>query len=171
MLSLSYSPGFCKKLENNGGIKPEHQFQCSSNNSFNWVAHGLWAQSLNPGKCEDQKSIQLHPRYCAGDTIDQLPVDTIRKYMCTQPGASLLQSEWEKHGTCGDFSSAEQYFEKTQELFNALMLPEENLTPPSVFQWMKEHNEKLKNIRIGYDSKEIRVCYDKKWNYIDCPKN
>ena len=101
MLSLTYSPGFCAMLRSKGPIKPENKFQCDSNIDFGWVVHGLWAQALNPETCTeaDGRPFGLHPRYCLGDSIGQLPVDVIRQYMCTQPGAGLLQSEWEKHGS------------------------------------------------------------------------
>jgi len=173
MLSLSFSPAFCSRY---AGVSPDqipdkHRFQCAEGNSFGWVAHGLWAQTNNPQSCSSANGpIELQPRYCGGDDIAQLPAEVILPFLCTQPGAELLQGEWEKHGTCGEFATAKDFFAKTKELYDALVLPEENLKPPVLFQWLREHNPGLQGKYIGYQSKEIRICYDKSWSYTDCQK-
>lgn len=173
MLTLSYSPGFCKEQAGaspGGAIKAQHAFQCTSANTFGWIVHGLWPQSFRPKQCQDGgKTVEMHPRYCGGDRIGQVDPTVIRKYMCMQPGESLLQSQWEKHGSCGPFKTAEEYFAKTHQLFEALILPKEDLRPPRVFQVMKRDNPQLQQVRLGYASGEIRVCYNKDWQYIDCP--
>ena len=173
MLSISYSPGFCSTLKN---IDAHHKFQCDSNNNFTWVVHGLWAQSTNPPTCEylDKKigkikTIPLHPRYCKGDDIGLIPIDIISRYLCTQPGELLLQSEWKKHGTCGDFLDAEDYFKKTQELFNKLVFPETYIKEPDIFNWMVEHNHELKKEYLKFESHELRICYSRAFEYISCP--
>jgi ribonuclease T2 len=173
MLTLSYSPRFCKEQaasSPNGAIKAQYAFQCGKENTFGWIVHGLWAQSFRPKQCQDSgKTVEMHPRYCGGDRIGQVDPAVIRKYMCMQPSEFLLQGEWEKHGTCGPFNTAEEYFAKTRQLFEALTLPKEDLRPPKLFQVLKHDNPQLKNIRIGYESGEIRVCYNTNWQHTDCP--
>jgi len=172
-LTLSYSPRFCKEQAGTspgGAVEPQYAFQCGRGNTFGWIVHGLWPQSFRPKQCQGGgKTVEMHPRYCGGDHIGPVAPGIIRKYMCMQPGEFLLQSQWEKHGSCGPFKTAEEYFTKTQQLFEALNLPREDLRPPKVFHVLKRDNPQLKGVRIGYDSGEIRVCYNKDWQYIDCP--
>ncbi len=47
------------------------------------------------------------------------------------------------HSSCA-FDSAQQYFAKEQELFNALKLPDQKLSRDELFGWMKQHNPQLK---------------------------
>lgn len=173
MLALSYSPRFCRESARDfrtGAVRPHNAFQCEGGNAFGWVVHGLWAQSRHPGTCRDNgKPVALHPRYCRGDEVGPLDPRVIRQYLCVLPGESLLQGEWEKHGTCGGFGSAAEYFAKTRQLYEALVLPKEDVRPPRLFRVLKQANPGLKEVRIGYASGEIRICYDRKWQYIDCP--
>ncbi len=171
MLVYSWSPGFCDSMRGQDGNIPERlTFQCDSNIGFKWVVHGLWGQLNEPETCSNgNKPIPLHPRYCKGD-LPALPDNLILKYMCIQPGESLLQGEWEKHGACS-FDTAEEYFNKIKSLHQSLTLPEEGLTPPTIFQWMKDHNPALKNHKLGFDNNthELRICYSNTWDVINCP--
>ena len=173
MLSLSWSPAFCEKMiaRNDGNVPESLKFQCGPDNHFGWVVHGLWAQSLTPESCTtpDGKSMPLHPRYCGGD-LPALAPATIAPFMCTQPGADLLQGEWEKHGSCG-FDNPVAYFEKTRVLFNALVLPESNPGAKELFRWMKQNNPALKAVRLGFaaGANELQVCYTPGWQVRDCP--
>lgn len=162
MLSLSWSPSFCEsqKQKNNGKIPQHLQFQCNQAAKFGWVIHGLWPQNAQANSVED------HPRFCQGD-LPPVAESTIKKYMADSPGASLLQGEWEKHGACA-FNTAEDYFAKQKELFGNLNLPGSELSRKELFQWMKKFNPQLKNVRLNANHNELYICYDKKWQPMDC---
>jgi ribonuclease T2 len=175
MLALSWSPGFCDSQRRRGEVSKKAAFQCAESNHFGWIVHGLWAQSANPGTCEDisvtpPRKTEMHPRYCKGN-LPKLAPSEILPYMCMQPGEALLQGEWEKHGAC-DFDTATQYFEKERELFQALKLPDSTMPKNALFQWMKQHNPQLKGRWLGYEkhSGELRICYSKDFKVIDCQK-
>jgi ribonuclease T2 len=84
------------------------------------------------------------------------------------PGAALLQAEWEKHGAC-DFDSARAYFEKSQQLFNALKLPERNMPHTELEDWMKQQNPDLKDKKLLFRESEMYICYSTRFELIDCP--
>ena len=162
MLALSWSPGFCDiQREKYGNQLPSSsQYQCGSNRTLGWVVHGLWPQNANA------LSVTDHPRFCKGD-LSALPKDLLAQYLAISPGEQLLQGEWEKHGSCA-FDSAQQYFAKEQELFSSLKLPNQNLSRNELFRWMKQHNPQLKNAYLGASQNELFICYDKKWQVMNC---
>ena len=136
------------------------QYQCGNNRDLGWVVHGLWPQNANA------LSVTEHPRFCKGD-LPALPKDLLARYLAISPGEQLLQGEWEKHGSCA-FDSAQQYFAKEQELFSSLKLPNQHLSRNELFRWMKQHNPQLKNAYLGASRNELFICYDKKWQVINC---
>lgn len=162
MLALSWSPGFCDiQREKYGNQLPSSsQYQCGNNRTLGWVVHGLWPQNANA------LSVTDHPRFCKGD-FPALPKDLLARYLAISPGEQLLQGEWEKHGSCA-FDSAQQYFAKEQELFSSLKLPNQNLSRNELFRWMKQHNPQLKNAYLGASQNELFICYDKKWQVMNC---
>lgn len=164
MLALSWSPAFCEaqRHKNQGDIPQHLVYQCANNQNFGWVIHGLWPQNAKARSVED------HPRYCQGD-LPQVPPKVIEQYLPESPGAALLQGEWEKHGSCA-FESAESYFAKQKALFYSLKLPAKNLRRNDLFQWMRKHNPHLRGVYLGASQTELYVCYDKKWQVMDCPK-
>ncbi|HHF3476819.1 TPA: ribonuclease HI [Haemophilus influenzae] len=162
MLALSWSPGFCDiQREKYGDQLPySSQYQCGNNRTFGWVVHGLWPQNANA------RAVSDHPRFCKGD-LPALPKGLLAQYLAISPGEKLLQGEWEKHGSCA-FDSAQQYFAKEQELFNALKLPNQKLSRDELFGWMKQHNPQLKNAYLRASRNELFICYDKKWQVMNC---
>lgn len=162
MLTLSWSPGFCdSQREKYGNQLPKSlQYQCGTDRSLGWVVHGLWPQNANA------RSVADHPRFCQGD-LPALPKSELESYLMMSPGEKLLQGEWEKHGSCA-FDSAQQYFAKELELFNSLQLPNQNLSRNELFRWMKQHNPQLKNAYLGASRNELFICYDKKWQVMNC---
>lgn len=162
MLALSWSPGFCDiQREKYGDQLPySSQYQCGNNRTFGWVVHGLWPQNANA------RTVSDHPRFCKGD-LPALPKGLLAQYLAISPGEKLLQGEWEKHGSCA-FDSAQQYFAKEQELFNALKLPNQKLSRDELFGWMKQHNPQLKNAYLRASRNELFICYDKKWQVMNC---
>ncbi|WP_434525736.1 ribonuclease T2 family protein [Photorhabdus asymbiotica] len=183
-LAINYSPAFCdnkkneiKRLQKSNKIaKSQREYekfelQCFSENKFAWILHGLWAQSCN-GKtmdqCRDWSDVRKHPRLCKGD-LPQLDYQVIKPYLCTSPGADLLQGEWEKHGVCA-FETPEQFFSKQQELFNGLVLPNSRLSNEQLIQFLQENNPSLKGKTIQINRDEFYICYSKEFEIIDCPK-
>ncbi|BBE87447.1 TPA: ribonuclease HI [Haemophilus influenzae] len=162
MLALSWSPGFCDiQREKYGDQLPySFQYQCGNNRTFGWVVHGLWPQNANA------RAVSDHPRFCKGD-LPALPKGLLAQYLAISPSEQLLQGEWEKHGSCA-FDSAQQYFAKEQELFNALKLPNQKLSRNELFGWMKQHNPQLKNAYLKASRNELFICYDKKWQVMNC---
>ncbi len=179
-LAVNWSAAYCEKVQTDitaatdqqtiAKLQQENQFQCFSENRFGWVLHGLWASSC-AGKsltqCTDLTEIKDHPRFCQGD-LPALSFSDIKPYLCMSPGAALLQAEWEKHGAC-DFDSARAYFEKSQQLFNALSLPARNLPHAELDAWMKQHNPDLKDKNLLFRESEMYICYSTRFDLIDCP--
>lgn len=168
MLALSYSPKFC-----NGNAKRQktHPHQCK-NNDFGLIVHGLWPQSL---VATDYKQ---HPRNCVNTPA--INTNTLKQYLCLIPGVKLIQSEWEKHGSC-HYKNAVDYLTKTKQLFKQLILPKWSKnnpppkTPKQVNKILKHFNPKLltKDIIVkfkGRDLNEIRICYDLEYQYTSCYK-
>jgi len=109
-LALSWSPQFCSSVNPNSG---KYAHQCRKNN-FKFVVHGLWPQiKTAKNKCE-------HPRNCETSAVDQ---SIIKQMMCMMPSESLIQGEWQKHGTCSGMST-QAYFDQTAQLWNRLNKPD-----------------------------------------------
>lgn len=183
-LALSWSPDYCQKIQNDIAklnsdgksaeakqLEQHNKLQCFSNNQFKWVVHGLWASSCDGkslAECKDLADIKKHPRFCKGD-LAQLPYKEIKPFLCMTPSAELLQGEWEKHGAC-DFSSPVKYFKKAHVLFSALKTPTEKLDQAELARWMDTYNPKLAHKKLGFYGIEMYVCYNKKFEPIDCPQ-
>ncbi len=163
-LALSWSPAFCQKQKrNNNGKVPQHlKFQCDGSQQFGWVIHRLWPQS---GKA---KHIDEHPRYCQGD-LPMVAENTIKTYMPESPGATLLQGQWEKHGACA-FNQPAEYFSKQKALYQELNLPRSAMSSSDLFKWMRANNPQLNGVYLGGGKDEFYICYDKKWQPMDCPR-
>lgn len=161
-LVLSWSPGFCDEQREryNGNIPQSLTIQCGAK-QYGWVIHGLWPQNANA------RSVSDHPRFCQGD-LPMVDPQIIKKYLLDSPSAELLQGEWEKHGACR-FNRPEDYFEKQQNLYRALVFPNQNLSRKELFAWMKSHNPTLKTAYLGASRNELFICYDLNWKVINCP--
>lgn len=98
LLNLSWSPEFCATH----GDSPE----CGRNLGF--VVHGLWPQDANgdyPQHCSD----------ASGPGDPQAETDIF-------PTASLVEHEWETHGTCSGLS-ANDYFAEIHKAYAAVKVP------------------------------------------------
>ncbi len=98
LLNLSWSPEFCATH----GDSPE----CGRNLGF--VVHGLWPQDANGD----------YPQHCSdvpGPANPQADTDII-------PTASLVEHEWETHGTCSGLSAGD-YFAEIHKAFAAVRIP------------------------------------------------
>jgi ribonuclease T2 len=98
LLNLSWSPEFCATH----GDSPE----CGRGLGF--VVHGLWPQDANGD----------YPQHCSdapGPSNPLADTDII-------PTASLVEHEWETHGTCSGLS-ADDYFREIHRAFAAVKIP------------------------------------------------
>ncbi|WP_407637110.1 ribonuclease T2 family protein [Chelonobacter oris] len=163
-LVLSWSPGFCQSLRsgNAGAVPKSAAYQCGGAQKFGWVIHGLWPQSATARRVSD------HPRFCLGD-LPPLEVGLLEKYLTHSPSLKLLQGEWEKHGACA-FSHAKDYFDKQQELFLQLKLPDYELKRADLFSWLRKNNPHLAGKYMAAGRDELQICYSLEWDVINCPK-
>lgn len=162
---LSWSPAFCSKQRERYGenLPNSLQYQCGLTQQFGWVIHGLWPQNERARRVSDQ------PRFCKGD-LPMVKQEVIEQFLPESPSASLLQGEWEKHGACA-FDSAVKYFEKQRELYRTLKLPTYELNRTELFHWLRKNNPQLKDVYLGSTRNGLFICYDLKWNVIDCPRS
>jgi ribonuclease T2 len=99
LLNLSWSPEFCSIQ----GTSP----QCAAPPGF--VVHGLWPQN-NDGS---------YPVFCserAGPTHPERNLDVT-------PDRSLLEHEWNKHGTCTTLAP-DDYFSLEHKAYHSLTIPD-----------------------------------------------
>jgi ribonuclease T2 len=98
LLNLSWSPEFCATH----GDSPE----CGRNLGF--VVHGLWPQDASGD----------YPQHCSdapGPANPQADTDIM-------PTASLVEHEWQTHGTCSGLG-ADDYFAEIHKAYAAVKLP------------------------------------------------
>jgi ribonuclease T2 len=98
LLNLSWSPEFCATH----GDSPE----CGRNLGF--VVHGLWPQDTSGD----------YPQHCSdapGPTNPQADTDIM-------PTASLVEHEWQTHGTCSGLGAAD-YFAAIHQAYAGVKLP------------------------------------------------
>src|SRR5690349_20641312 len=84
VLSLSWSPSFCKESEERGRDSGE---QCRGR-PYSFVVHGLWPQY--------EKGF---PRDCQVPA-PRLNRDTMKSMLDLMPAPRLVYHEWDNHGTC-----------------------------------------------------------------------
>lgn len=98
---LSWSPTYCLENDPNG-----KQFQCTKNKKYRFIVHGLWPQIAKGQKNSYCK--QVDPK---------LEGQIVEKYFDLMPSSKLMQHQWIKHASCGDFTQ-KSYFKKIAELYN-----------------------------------------------------
>lgn len=103
-MSLSWSPGFCATPAGRGD-----DLQCGEQRHYGFVLHGLWPQYEQKG----------WPESCTTETLDDATVQGMLNIM---PSPSLIQHEWQKHGTCSGLEPKE-YFEEATEAFHSVHIP------------------------------------------------
>ncbi len=165
-LALSWSPQFCSLPAGQGS---RNRWQCVEN-AFGFVVHGLWPQSARA------RSYNEHPRHCK--VPEMVPVETMRPYLCTMPGAQLMQDAWIKHGSCA-WPNAKAYFEQVEKLYRNLVLPDLRggmTTAGAIRRTIAEAN-RAKGLRpehvqvrvlSGNRFSEVLVCYDKQFRFAAC---
>ncbi len=170
VLAISWSPAYCEGSNKTTG----HQCGPKNKGKFGLIVHGLWGQSEHA-----EGNFKKHPRNCLD--APEISVSTLKQHLCMMPGVKLIQKEWEKHGTC-DFSTPEEYLDKTRDLFTNLTIPSIEETKKVEYEswkkiadWFASHNKALKmereHIFVQMKDrrlKEIRVCYNKSYHLKQC---
>ncbi len=109
VLSLSWSPTYCAT------DGQDDRFQCGDR-AYGFVVHGLWPQYERgwPDYCDDG---------AAGPT--RAEVNDILDLM---PGRSLVEYEWEKHGTCTGLAAG-AYLERVRDARGEVAIPADFADP------------------------------------------
>jgi ribonuclease T2 len=112
VLSLSWSPSFCKESEERGRSSNE---QCRGR-PYSFVVHGLWPQYERG-----------FPRDC------QVPSPRLSRELMTSmldlmPAPGLIYHEWDQHGTCSGLE-AQGYFDLIRKARDTVKIPENYASP------------------------------------------
>lgn len=150
LLTLSWSPEHCAE-------DPGDQSQCHSDKQYGFVVHGLWPQ-YNKG----------YPDSCS--TTAAVPTAVVQEMLPIMPSTSLIQHEWEKHGTCSGKSVGE-YFGLIKNTFQAIKIPEAYANPKqplktSAAQIRQQFHNANPSLQMAVACKgdylqEVRLCFDK----------
>jgi len=92
LLVLSYAPDFCAQPQ--GKKDPR---ECGAGRRVGFIVHGLWPQN----------ETSRGPQNCGpASPVSKAIVQTTLKYIPTE---SLMQHEWDAHGTCSGLSAADYF--------------------------------------------------------------
>jgi ribonuclease T2 len=116
VLSLSWSPEHC--TEQPGGPTDP---QCGTDRHYAFVVHGLWPQYDNGG----------YPQSCS--ISNHLPAAVVDSTLDIMPSKTLIQHEWQKHGTCSGLA-ADAYFQRARQAFHAVTIPDRYQRPDTAFR-------------------------------------
>jgi len=106
LLSLSWAPNYC------AGHPSDRSSECRPGGHVTFVLHGLWPQSADGAP----------PMSCApARPVAEATVRHMTEYF---PSASLIQHEWEKHGTCSGLEAGD-YFAKVEQAYKSVKVPDQ----------------------------------------------
>src|SRR5258707_11790452 len=111
VLSLSWAPDFCAQ-----GTGYKDPGECGPGKRLGFVVHGLWPQT-ETGR---------GPQNCGA--ASPLPADLVQTMLKYFPTASLIQHEWQTHGTCSGLSAAD-YFAAVRTARDGLKIPSQFQAP------------------------------------------
>jgi ribonuclease T2 len=106
VLSLSWAPGFCAQP----GAASSNPIECAPGGGVGFIVHGLWpeaASGKNPESCGKSKP------------VPKSVVNFVLREMLT---ASLIQHEWDTHGTCTGLAPFD-YFSAIVQARAAVQIP------------------------------------------------
>jgi ribonuclease T2 len=166
LLALSWSPEYCRGRGKDVGA----QLQCGGKiGDFGFVLHGLWPEAKGAD----------YPQWCR--TAGVLSRKVVADNICMTPSVQLLQHEWAKHGTCMA-RKPETYFGAAMLLYDAIEFPDmaklskEPLNAAGLAEAFAKNNDglpanavKVKTNQRGW-LEEVRICLDKKFKPMACPK-
>ncbi len=164
-LAVSWSPEFCR------GARDKGEMQCSkANGRFGFILHGLWPEGKGP----------KYPQWCS---LTPRPAPALlRANLCMTPSARLLEHEWAKHGSCMAKTPA-AYFRSASALWQSLRWPDadalsrqQDLTVGDLRAEFLKLNPDWRAEQVAVNLsrsgwlKELRLCYDRKFMPVDCPR-
>jgi ribonuclease T2 len=169
LLSFSWSPEACFKSKRAPrDTAQDIEIQCGKSNHFAFVLHGLWPE----GSADQQ-----WPQYCK--PVPPVSAATVRGTLCRTPSVSLIEHEWEKHGSCG-WPSAEAYFAQSAKLMDRVNMPDMSgltrgqVNASAVRAAFVASNPGLPHDAIGVAAnkggwfEEVRLCLDTAFKYRAC---
>ena len=170
VLSLSWSPTYCDGPDGRGDTQ-----QCSPGKRFAFVVHGLWPQYREgwPESCTTRET--------------WVPNELIDGMLDIMPSKKLIIHEWKKHGSCSGLPIRD-YFRGTRLLFEKIRIPARYLSPQApvlttpdqlVTDFVKTNRDitadmlsvQCGNARDRARLSELRVCLDKRGNFMRCGPN
>jgi len=164
LLSLSWAPNYC------AGHPGDHSAECRIGGHNAFVLHGLWPQASSgppPMSCSNASPV-------AAATVDHM--------MNFMPSRSLIQHEWQKHGTCTGLS-ARDYFGQAEQAFTHVQVPaeyrildhEQQFNVSDLEKHFAEANhappEAFRVSCHSGDLVSIQVCVDKNLQYRSCTQS
>jgi ribonuclease T2 len=165
VLSLSWAPEFCMQP----GAASANPKECATGRGTGFVVHGLWpeaAQGKSPESCGSAQRV-------AGN-VGKIALP----YMLS---ASLIQHEWDTHGTCTGLSPA-AYFLDVIQARSAVQIPvqmtsvEVPLTesPVQIEDQFAAVNatfpkNAFRTVCRNGELSEVRVCFTRDLKPIECP--
>jgi ribonuclease T2 len=163
LLALNWTPQWCRS--GGSGARAE-EMECGR--PFGFTLHGLWPNGVG----------KPYPRYCR--PVGGLDAALVRQMYCRTPSPTLLQHEWQAHGSCG-WTDAKAYFGQAARLFDRLRMPKieaiapGRLTAGAVRAGFVAANPSFKPrdvfVQTARDGAlaEVRLCYDLKFRPAACP--
>ena len=163
LLALNWTPQWC--LTGGSGASAG-EMECRQ--AFGFTLHGLWPNGLG----------KPYPRYCR--PVGGLDAATVRQMYCRTPSPTLLQHEWQAHGSCG-WTDPKAYFAQAARLFDQLKMPKieaiapGDLTAGAVRAAFVAANPAFNPrgvfIQTARDEAlaEVRLCYDLQFRPTACP--
>ena len=164
VLSLSWSPSFCKDTEERGREANE---QCRGR-PYSFVVHGLWPQYERG-----------FPEFCQVPA-PRLDRNLMRSMLDLMPAPGLIYNEWDKHGTCSGLGER-AYFETIRKARAAVKIPddylqlseEKTVAPADVEAAFVKANPGLKTSGIAVTCNrkrlgEVRICLSKDLQFRSC---
>jgi ribonuclease T2 len=164
LLSLSWAPNYC------AGHPGDHSSECRIGGHNAFVLHGLWPQA----------SSGPSPMSCSnGSPVAAATVDHMLNFM---PSRSLIQHEWQKHGTCTGLS-AQDYFGQAEQAYTHVQVPQQYRSLEHEQQFSVADVEKtfadanhapLQAFRVSCHAGELvslEVCVDKNLQYRNCTRS
>jgi ribonuclease T2 len=164
VLSLSWSPSFCRETEERGREGGE---QCRGR-PYAFVVHGLWPQYERG-----------FPRDCQVPA-PRLNREIMRSMLDLMPAPRLVFHEWDSHGTCSGLA-AQAYFDLVRKARGTVKIPEPysgpkatlTVTPGEVEDAFVKANPGLSHTGIAVTCNstrlsEVRICMGKDLKFRDC---
>src|SRR4029078_1739841 len=164
VLSLSWSPSFCKATEDRGR---ESNDQCRGR-PYAFVVHGLWPQYERG-----------FPRDC------RVPAPRLSRELTTSmldlmPARGLIYHEWDQHGTCSGLE-AQTYFDLIRKARETVKIPESYAAPKTKLTVAPDEVEggfvkgtpglSRAGVSVTCGStrlSEVRICMSKDLKFRDC---